>query len=220
MEIREVRRLIQWHNSLRKLCKIAFSSTDASLYLFPYAVQGKYYYGSKTMPAKQSSITFNFIEDIFKSQTPKLSIHEKGQVHVYVGNEKAGPLLIPPLLNLTGQHIATVCPDAFESLPPYTKKPQVKGSEIDHIIYAVDEAVNGKLLVYVNGQDPEFDANDCGLKIILRRTTIARPLYIGVKVVDQPLIGNNNQKGITIISGWNPLYSSEESFNFLYIRGE
>ncbi|MEW6716383.1 MAG: hypothetical protein AB1345_02600 [Chloroflexota bacterium] len=220
MGIREVRILIQWRNSLRKLCKIAFVSRDASLYLFPYAPQGKYYYGSKTMPAKQVSLSFDFTEDIYQEQTPKLSIHEKGHVHVYVGDEKAGPLFIPPLATLTGQHIASICPDAFESLPIFTEKLREKGSEIDHVIPAANDATSGRLAIYANGHRPAFEAQDCGLIFTLRRATIARPLYIGIKPIGQPPIGVDVQKGVTIIAGWNPLQPTAEGFDFLYIRGE
>lgn len=220
MGIREVRILIQWRNSLRKLCKIAFSDSDASLYLFPYAIEGKYHYGSKIMPSKEASLSFDFAEDIFQEQTPKLSIHESGQVHVYVGIEKAGPLFIPPLANLTGQHIASVSPDAFESLPIFTKKLRQIGAEIDQIIPAVDEAVSGRLAIYVNGNQPTFDVQDCGLIFTLTRSTIARPLYFGVKPIGQPKIGVDVQKGVTIIAGWNPLKPMAEDVDFLYIRGE
>jgi len=128
MEFREVRILILWRNSIRKLCKIAFGSNDASLYLFPYALQGIYYYGSKSLPERQVRLTFDFKNDIFEEHTPKLSIHQTGQVHIYAGSEKAGPLFIPPLTDYTGQHIATVCPDAFESLPIFDKKIRESGS--------------------------------------------------------------------------------------------
>jgi len=218
--MREVRILIKWRNSLRKLCKIAFSSSDASLYLFPYATQGKYHYGRKTMPAQQGSLTFDFTEDVFQEQTPKLSIHEKGQVHVYVGTEKAGPLFIPPLATLKGQHIASVSPDAFESLPIFTEKLRDKGSDVDHIIPALDDAINGRLAIYVNGHNPTFAASNCRLTFTLRRSTISRPLYLGMKPIGQPQIGVDIQKGVTIIAGWNPLQSTIEAFDFLYIRGE
>ena len=128
VELREIRILIQWRDSLRKLCKIAFTANDASLYLFPYALEGRYYYGGKTMLSTQANLSFDFTEDIFREQTPKLSIHEKGQVHVYADKQKAGPLFIPPLATLTGQHIASVCPDAFESLPTFTIEFRIKNA--------------------------------------------------------------------------------------------
>jgi hypothetical protein len=172
------------------------------------------------MPAKQASLSFDFTENIFQEQTPKLSIHEKGQVHVYVGDEKAGPIIIPPLTTLTGQHIATVYPDAFESLPFFTDKLREKGSEVDHIIPAVDNATNGRLAIYVNGHLPVFDAQDCPLTITLRRATIAHPLYFGIKPISQPPLSVDIQKGVTIIAGWNPLQPTAECFDFLFIRGE
>jgi hypothetical protein len=218
--MRETRILVEWRNSLRKLCKIAFSSRDASLYLFPYAKLGNYYYGSKTMQARQMSLSFDFTEDIFQQHTPKLSIHETGQVHVFMGAEKVGPLCIPPLTTLTGQHIASVSPDAFESLPIFTEKLRVVGAEVDQVIPVADEAVNGRLAVYVNGDRPAFCSKNRGLIFTLRRSTIARPLYFGVNFVGRPQIGVDGQKGVTIVAGWNPLRPKDVNFDFLYIRGE
>lgn len=218
--IREVRILIQWRKSLRKLCKIAFCSNDASLYLFPNASQGKYHYGRKTIPAQQASLTFDFTEDIFQEQIPKLSIHETGQVHVSVGTQRAGPLFIPPLARLRGEHVASVSPDAFETLPMFTGMLRDNGSEVDHIIPALDEATNGTLAIYVNGRKPAFAESNCRLTFELTRSTIDRPLYIGMKPKGQPQIGVNTRKGVTIIAGWNPLQSTVEEADFLYIRGE
>lgn len=220
MQIREVRILIQWRGSLRKLCKIAFSSSDASLYLFPYAVQGKYYYGSNTIPAQQASLSFDFTDDIFKKETPKLSIHETGQVHVCVGDSKAGPLYIPELKTFTGQHIASVCPDSFLTLPIFTGKLREKGSKIDHIIPAVDGAINGRLAIYLNGTQPMFCAQNCRLIFPRRSPTLKHPLYFCAKPIVQPPIGTVFQEGVTIIAGWNPMQPITEDVDFLFIRGK
>lgn len=220
MELREVRFLVQWRNSLRKLCKIAFSSKDASLYLFPYALKGKYHYGKKTLQAQQEYLTFNFKKDIFDDQTPKLSIHESGQVHVFMGEKKAGPLYIPPLDTLRGEHITTVSPDAFENLPLFEGKFKKEGSSIDNIIYVPDEAINDRLALYVNGFEPSFMCSDCPNTFTITRPTISRPLYLGIKPLGQRKICVDTTKGVTIIAGWNPLTLSDESVDFLFIRGE
>lgn len=220
MSIREVRILIEWQKSIRKLCKIAFSSTDASLYLFPYASQGYYYSGSKTMPEQHGSQTFNFTEDIFQANTPKLSIHESGQIHVSMGGKKVGPLFVPALETLTGQHIASVSPDAFDALPVFKGTVRNTASEADHIIPADDDAINGRLALYVNGFKPLFACTDCRLTFNLSRSTISRPLYIGIKPIGQPLISVDSPKGVTIIAGWDPQKPKDKELDYLYIRGE
>ena len=60
-------------------------------------------------PQGQSTDTFNFREQIGADSTPKLSIHNSGQVHIYANEQaKAGPVFIPPLDDLRGEHVATV----------------------------------------------------------------------------------------------------------------
>lgn len=40
--LRELRLLVDLGNDIRKIAKIAFSNSDASLYLFPYAPSGNF----------------------------------------------------------------------------------------------------------------------------------------------------------------------------------
>lgn len=218
--IREVRFLIRTNNALRKMCKLAFSDKDASLYLFPYSKSGNYYYGSKSNSKNEIEYKFDFTEDIFEEKTPKLSIHEKGQVHVQVNKNRAGPLFIPHLSTLRGEHIASVTPDSFEGLPIHTDKIRNTGSEIDHIIEAPANLKNGRFLIYANGFEPRFQSVQHNFVITLERPSIPRPLYFGILTRGQAILGEPTSKGVNIISGWDPTKSQENGFDFLYIRGE
>ncbi|HEX3035209.1 MAG TPA: hypothetical protein VHT73_08755 [Thermodesulfobacteriota bacterium] len=218
--IREIRILIDYRSGLRILCKLAFTKADASLYLFPYAIHGTYYYGGRLLPEKQIQDTFDFTADLNARHTPKLSIHEKGQVHIIADGVRAGPLFIPPLVTLKGQHIATVCPDVFSILPVLQRKPKFTGAEIDHIIPVEDGIDSGRLAVYIAGDKPSFEAPNCRLVVTLKRPTIPEPLYIGIKPIGQKLIGVDVQSGVTIIAGWDPTKSSQGTNDYLYIRGE
>jgi hypothetical protein len=217
--VREVRILIKHRGMLRQVCKLAFSQIDASLYLFPYAAQGRYYYGSRSLGEKQMQDTFDFTAGFVEDMVPKLSIHETGQVHVFAGKERAGPLQIPPLETLLGQHVATVVPDAFVALKPFLGAPRETGSELDHVIPAADVVENGRLAIYVNGAAPAFDVANCRLTLTLSRPTLARPLHIGIKAIPQAPLGGDTYEGVTVIAGWDPTLSNDAPMDFLYVRG-
>ena len=218
--VRELRFLVKRNNILRKICKLAFSDADASIYLFPYAARGKYYYGNKNSPDQESEYKFDFTEDIFQEKTPKLSIHERGQIHIHVNDKRAGPLFIPHLSALKGQHIASISPDSFDSLPIHSEKIRETGTEIDHVIHATDNVKNGRLAIYVNGFEPKFDTIRCEIIITLQRPSLSKPLYVGILPVEQQILGTPAPKGVTVIAGWDPTKSQKNGFDFLYIRGE
>ena len=48
-DFRELRLLVDLGGDLRKIAKVVFSKSDASLYLFPYAPSGRYYFGGRHM---------------------------------------------------------------------------------------------------------------------------------------------------------------------------
>ena len=217
--VRELRILIKHRGMLRQVCKFAFSRSDASLYLFPYAAQGRYYYGSRSLGEKQAQDTFDFTAGFVEDKVPKLSIHETGQVHIFAGKERAGPLQIPPLETLRGQHVATVVPDAFVALKPFLGVPRESGPELDHVIPADDLVETGRLAIYVNGAAPAFDAANCRLTLSLRRPTLARPLNVGIKAIPQAPLDADTFEGVTVIAGWDPTLPKDAALDFLYVRG-
>lgn len=218
--LREIRLLVQQDDLIWKVCKLAFSNTDASIYIFPYARAGYYYYGSQSIPEMQIQHTFNFVEHGVSSDSiPKLSIHESGQVHVIMANGKAGPLSIPPLTSLRGQHIATVSIDSFQELPEFNGQLRQAGATRDLLIPAEAEAQSGRLAFYLNGQERSFDAPECGIVVTLRRPTLLRPLHLGIAPKAQEVLGAENQQGVTVISGWDPNRTNSQDMDYLYVRG-
>jgi hypothetical protein len=149
----------------------------------------------------------------------KLSVHASGQVHVVMGRKVAGPLIVPPLFTLNGEHVAAVVPDAFEALPILDGSPRTQAAEVDHVIPAEGTVENGRLAIYVNGSMPEFGAARCRLTIELRRRKLLRPVYIGVKPVGQSLLGEGTHEGITVVTGWDPTAAPGAALNYPYIRG-
>lgn len=114
----EVRILVDYGGQLHSLCKLGFVGND-SIYLFPYALCSKYFYGGRSMAEHQVVDTFDFTDQQATDRMPKLSIHESGRVHIRVGDTTVGPVYTPQLATLRGEHIAAVATDVFEGLPVF-----------------------------------------------------------------------------------------------------
>lgn len=219
--IREFRLLIAHAGKHRKMCKLTFSNKDASIYIFPYARQGRFFFGSQAMEEQQLQQTFNFIEGAeFSEQMPKLSIHESGQIHIFMPSGKAGPLQIPPLASLRGHHVASVSVDAFEGLPEHKASISYTGSTQDHVIPTDDKIASGVIAIYINGERPAFHAPECRCVFTLNRPTLKQPLYVGIRPRAQKPLGLPERAGVTVIAGWDPTLTNNDSINYMYIRGE
>lgn len=218
--LREVRILVNYEGSLRSFCKLAFVQRDASLYLFPYAAHGKYFYGRRSMAEHQVEDTFDYTEQDSADQIPKLSIHESGRVHVRVGAQTAGPVHIPPLADLRGEHVATVTVDAFDGLPLFRGVLCESGECIDYMIHVASGVRSGRLVFYVNGRKPVFGYR-CRLAFMLRRASLQSPLYVGIAALSQvPLGGSQGTPGVTVIAGFDPTKQLDSEADYLYIRGQ
>lgn len=216
--LREVRILVKRDETLRRVCKFMFSRQDASLYLIPYAANGQYYYGSNTMSGSEASVSFDCSEQFVAESVPKLSIHETGQVHVVSPNGRAGPLMIPPLADLRGQHVATVTVDSFAGLQRHEGPMRTAGAEIDFPLEFAEHSESGRLVIYVNGAEPRF-VDSCHWRFDLRRENLGGTLYVGVAAKHQKVLRSGPQGGIVVLGGWNPNAKPGESLNFLYVRG-
>ena len=219
-DVRELRILVEHRQKLYRLCKLAFAKSDSSIYIFPYAREGKFFYGSRSMPERQFKDTFPFKEQLTSDEVPKISIHESGQVHVISSGVRAGPLQIPPLSSLRGQHIASVVADQFSVLAEFTGKPRPTGSRIDHVIPAEDTTESGRLAFYLAGDRPAFEAPNCRLVFTLRRITLREPIYLGIKPIAQDPMGAPKGIGVTAIAGWDLTGEYQEGADYLFVRGQ
>jgi hypothetical protein len=219
MLIREVRLLVRHRGDLRRLCKFRFGQADGSLYVFPYAPNGRYFFGSRTLSERQSEDTFNFKEHLFSENVPHLSIHESGQVHAYIGEHRAGPLSIPHLSDLRGEHIGTISVDRFDGLGRIDGEPRQSTAEPDLVIQVQDEVESGRLALFANGARSEFGLK-CMITFGLSRPSLPQPLYLGLAPITQDPLGAPQRSGIVIIAGWNPTQPTGSELDYLFIRGE
>ena len=218
-DISEIRLLIEHEGQLRRLCKLAFSKSDASIYVFPYARTGSFFFGSRSMPERHFKDSFPFKQQLSSDQVPKISIHESGQVHVTSKGIRAGPLQIPPLSSLRGEHIATVSADEFSVLAEFRGSPKLRGRRIDHVISVSENVKSGRIAVYVAGDRAAFQAPNCPLVVTVKRPTLANPIYVGLKPISQNPIGHPAGEGVIAIAGWDPTGQFQEGADYLFIRG-
>lgn len=114
--VTEARLCVSYRAEVLRVCKLAVSKTDSSLYLFPYGPAGEYYFGRLSIPAGKQSATIPFDQQETSANIPKISIHESGQVHIKAGDAVTGPMFASPLSDLCGEHIATVTCVRFSDL--------------------------------------------------------------------------------------------------------
>ena len=219
MSLRKVRILAEHEGHLRLVCKLFFTDNDFSVYLIPYAKLGRYFFGTSSFKEREIDKTVDFTEQLNSDVVPHLSIHDSGQVSVRDTMQQAGPLSIGPLVDLRGEHVATVTADGFDGLPLFEGEPRTSGGEIDHVIPVETGVGSGRPAMYVNGESPSF-AYACRLTFTLDRMGRPKPLYVGVAPIAQSPLGDLARRGVTVISGWVPSVGVQEKSSFIYLRGE
>lgn len=219
-DLRRIRLLVEHRGAVRRFCKISFTLRDASIYLIPYAHNRRFFYGGRTVAERQLEDTFVFSEGIQVEREPHLSIHASGSVRVYSGDsEVAGPIHVPALSLLRGQHVASLSADAFDVLPLHDKPLVEAGADVDHLVPVEEGVLSGRLALYVNGVEPTFAGGNCRLTIRLQRAALPQPLFLGIKPIAQDPIGVDFQTGVTVIAGWDPTREVGAESDYLYIRG-
>ncbi len=227
-DVKSIRFLVSHSGVLKKFCKIALSVNDASLYIFPYAPHGRYYGGKQTfrglLPGEERvEFTFDYTKQSVSDDMPKLSIHETGQVHIEIGKERVGPVFIPQFRNLIDEHIATVTMDNIMGLPEHNKEPNLFPPHTDLLIETGEETESLRLLLYVNGDAPNFKYNNAIITLGTReRKHLSKPIFIGLFVVPQSDLRENNEEsspGVLAIAGWDPRKMPDKATDLLFIRG-
>ena len=218
--IREARLLVDIDGIPRRLCKLIFSREDGSLYLIPFAPNGKYSLGRLRLKEKEIEKTIARNDTVPTEITPRLSIHQSGQIHVSFGRDRLTPVFIPPLSTLSGEHIATVNCVSFRELQPHFKQLKYRGSEIDHLIPVDPSVEGGRIAIYCNGLGPFFH-DRCRLTATLRRKTLYNPLYFGIATfVNKPLADSALKSGVVAIAGWDPTKEKNAEQHFFFLRGD
>ncbi len=205
------------------LCEISVMPTDASVYIHPAEARGgQYYWGHETFAPGERTKEIGFRANGSRDR-PKVSIHQTGQVHLKdsTGTYLAGPVRIPPLIDLRGQHVATASADDFAALPPYDASTTTAGHE--HVITAEPGVASGRVCIYVNSDAPAFPrkvVQDLAV-ITMQRPNLPGPMYVGLAPRPQHPLGPTvalPDRGATVVFGFDPNLGIEAEQNLLYVR--
>lgn len=218
--IKDCRLLVSVDGTTRKICRLLFPTSDASLYLIPYGKTECYTWGQGHFHKGQEMGTFDPAPEAPGFVKVKLSIHESGQVHVKTqpGDEyKAGPLQGSPLWQYRGEHLATVTIDNLQALPAGGKS-KAKPHSPDVLLKTTDSSKSRRFVLYANGESSDFDV-PTHAKVTMNRAGLPAPLHLGITVYEQNGLVEPPEGGLTIIAGWkraSGVSLAEE--DFLWVR--
>ncbi len=217
-DVKPVRMLVAQGGKISRLCKLGWTAGDASLYVFPYALEGRFHFGRASIPSSSERATVPFNNQETSESMPKLSVHESGQVHIRAGSRMVGPMRIPRLGDLRGEHVATVTCSRFERLPPFDGEPQTTGSEIDLAIPAGDGVPSGRLAIFMNGREASFN-DQVNITARFVRPTLDEPLYLGFSTLGQPTLNDGEDSdAVVVTAGWHPQATDlVEQMDYLFV---
>jgi hypothetical protein len=211
--------LEQRDGTLRTFAQVGFTANDASLYLVPYAKQGQYFYGEQRLPAGKTDFEVRFREQVEASARPKLSIHERGHVHIYANDSpKAGPISVRHVTEYRGEHIASVQCDHVSLLPVYTRRPKITREVADVAVGLPNDVDAGVLCVYANGERNLFQTEQLHFA---RHTCCAdgREVWYGFGFYARDALGSGDEGGVTVLAGFDARKAATEDQDFLFLRG-
>jgi len=245
--VEKARVVIKHGAQFRAFFKVFFTKRDTSIYLVPYARSGKFFYGDESLAEKKVQKTFRYDEQFLTDKQPKISIHESGQVHIYAPGDDAaplaGPLTIPHLLDLKGEHIATVQTESVEALPVIPGSPKTTGPEIDIVYDSAGKDMRVKFIICANAHEPRFNfrisypkvgfgkrgkRNKGKIDAVNQKNantffTLQRRghaiLYVQLARIANPA-PTMRKPGVIVVAGWDPNRSPGSGQNFLWVRGE
>jgi hypothetical protein len=222
ISLRSLRVLVRHEGHLRRFCKFVFTKRDGSLYVIPYAANGRYLFGGHEFMEREVTTTFDMSGQLTSDDgrtLPHLSLHESGQIHAHGGAERAGPLSVPPLTEWRGQHAVSVVATRFSGLAPFAGEPSASRAKPDLVLTAAGGLDSGRIVVFLNGREPSFDG-ECLMNFTLVRPTLTAPLYIGIGHIGQDPLGNPSDDGVVVVGGWHPTGALTHVAPFLFVRGK
>jgi len=169
------------------------------------------------MATDQDTDTFDFTEQLHASQNPKISIHERGQVHVEAQGTRIDPLFIPPLRTFRGQHLATIRCDSVEPLPVSSSRLTIRGATVDLAIGVPDGVRAARLLLYANGEQPSFMVDKIHRAFEVQASD-GCSMYFGLTGIADSVLGARGEQGVTGLAGFDPT-AGRSAAEYLYVRG-
>jgi hypothetical protein len=104
------------------------------------------------------------------------------------------------------------------SVPEFVGTPRIEGAEIDCAFGVPPDIESGTLIVYANGAENLFRTEHVQIAIQAERDE-GPPIFYGVMAAAGEVLGDDPaERGVTVLAGFNPLASSDEDVEYLYLR--
>lgn len=168
---------------------------------------------------------FDYHDQLDGEETPKVSIHQSGQIHIHLGKDRTKELYIPQLNTMQDEHIASITAVSFSKLPVFNREPKLTGIKRDFIISGDPEIESGRLVIYVNGHDNSFSQK--GTILTIERKTLHSSLFFCISAVPQPPLDeppsekDGSQPGVIVITGWDPRkMNNDQETEYHYLIAE
>ena len=146
-------------------------------------------------------------------------MHWSGSVHIHAADSpKAGPIKIPPLAELRGEHIAGVQFDHIERIPVFTRRTTTVGQKIDVAFGVPDDVSAGRLLIHANGEKNWFLTSHVHFAQRVVRDD-GELVWFGFSAAANDPMGDGTSGGVTVLAGFDARKGDDEDQAFLFLRG-
>lgn len=225
---RQVRVLLSVGGKLRKLAWFVANKRDASFYIIPFSLNGKFIGGEFSLGNGigpfETKVDISSFPESKGTNLPHLSLHRSGSVRAYVneGDTFFGELQAKPIGMLVNQHIATLGLESFEALPVFEGTPDLDSNKNKHdaVIEMKEEensdrVLNPRFLVIANSLNVPF-MQPCGVEVSVGQVSplldkkgsffLLPPIRYCVSYrVDKDILWERKdlRNGVYVLAGWN-----------------
>lgn len=214
---RSARVIIERNGVRYRVCTLSWSTKDASLFVAPFSHASDYFGGAHPMAAGETAIQIQFTSGGSLTKSPKLSVHESGQLHVKApdGRIIGGPIHLSHLRGWRGQQVVTVAIDHLDQLPHHQGSLKTSGRSQDIPLGVPDGSA--RIAIYLNSAEQSFD-DPAQATIGLSRGSLSATLWIGLTAFPTEVLAEGSA-AVSIIAGVDPTNPAAEG-HLLYVRAQ
>lgn len=196
-----IRLLVERDGRLHKVANLAWSSSDVSLYITPYApLGGEGHAGMMRVPGPGQASTWDYSRQAVGTPV-RVALHESGRCHAEAGGSRSEPTWGRSLFYPDIAHIASISCFEVNGLPTVDVP---KGPpQLDVVMrHAGEEATACHVGLFVCPDEVERPWEK--FRITFERPGRERPLYLAVSARETAEAPDNRDGGVLVVAGWGP----------------